>query len=144
MGILDRVFGPSVSGLKRRRDTKGLIALLGHQNWRKAAAAAEALGELGDLQATEPLLGALRARTGASAPAAAALGQLRDPRAVEALIEMLDAPSDFLREAVILSLGAIGDSRASPALIRLLEDPTKKAGKAEAALTLGVMGELGQ
>ena len=50
---------PDVSGLRARRDVDGLIEALRHSNPSIRRAAAEALGELGDVRAKVPLHTAL-------------------------------------------------------------------------------------
>ena len=50
---------PDVSGLRARQDVDGLIEALRHPNASIRRAAAEALGELGDVRAKVPLHAAL-------------------------------------------------------------------------------------
>jgi HEAT repeat protein len=87
--------------------------------------AAQALGEIKDWRAVEPLVAALRdpaipVRTSA----ARALGEMRDPRAVEPLIAALSDPSFNVRQEAAASLGLIGDQRAVGPLLKLAWDET--------------------
>lgn len=86
--------------------------------------AAEALGEIGDESAVEPLIAALldedehvRWR------AAGSLGLLGDERAVEPLIAALQDEDAFVRKVAAGSLGDIGDERALGPLIDVLDNP---------------------
>jgi len=73
-------------------------------------AAAEALGQLGDARAVDPLLQSLSADGPSLQTAAAtALGKLGDKRAVEPLMTFLCAMSDFKREAAAEALGQLGE-----------------------------------
>ncbi len=138
--FLSRIFAPSVSTLKSRRDVQGLVALLADRNWKKASEAAVALGELGDSQATEALIATMRSESGASVDAANALGKLCDRRAVDPLIGLLESNNDALRRAAVAALGKMADPRVVPALMTLVADPKKTSAKPEAAMTLGLMG----
>ena len=84
--------------------------------------AAQALGEIGDPRAVEPLINALNDRDwivrGASAEA---LGKIGDPRAVEPLIRALDDDEWSSRNKVIEALGNIQDIRVVKPLIRALK-----------------------
>ena len=74
------------------------------------AAAARALGQLGDTRATAPLIELLRSdrQWFVRVAAAAALGNLEDPAATTALIEQLDADEWDLRNAAARGLVALG------------------------------------
>ncbi len=82
--------------LESQKDVKGLIALL--QQDALAADAAQALGDLANKQAVEPLIAALK-----NAPekktrrsAAEALGKMKDARAVQPLIDTLSDRDQIL------------------------------------------------
>ncbi len=90
--------------------------------------AAEALGNLKNPDAVDPLIAALNARDKTlNEEAARALGKIGDPRAVEALIVLLKRNYNYLegsrkdynkiKYAVIEALGNIGDPRAIEPLI---------------------------
>ena len=55
-----RFFKPNVQKLEERRDVPGLIKALTHRNQDVRDAAAKALGHIGDAQAANPLVAALK------------------------------------------------------------------------------------
>jgi len=81
-------FRPDVNELREKKDVEGLIRALGYErSWHVRVNAAEALGELKDSRAVEPLLQALRDEdSGVRWSASAALGELKDTRAVDPLM----------------------------------------------------------
>ena len=103
--------------------------------------AAEALGEIGDERAVEPLIHALKDRDKAVRwKAAEALGEIGDERAVEPLIHALkDKDRAWVHCQVAEALGEIRDERAVEPLIQALNDENKDVhwGAAEA------LGEIG-
>lgn len=132
--------------IKSSRDVDFLVAELKYHypgdSQGKRAAAAGALGQLGDARAVEPLIAALESRTDKTwlreemgiydgkesllKAAAKALGQLGDSRAVEPLIDTLEnrSPPFFwgARPAAARALGQLGDARAVEALKAALEN----------------------
>ncbi len=110
----------TVRKLQEVRDVPGLIKALGARDRHKAAAAAHALGEIGDARAVESLLAVIQERETSYAvqlSAADALGQIGNVRAVQPLIAMLeDEKTPNLRAAVARALGQIGDARAVDSL----------------------------
>ena len=95
------------------------------------AAAAEALGAIGDPQAVPALIQALGDSDSAVRRAAAeALGKLGDPQAIPALIQALGDSDRDVRRAAAEALGAIGDPQAVPALIQALGDDWDDARRA--------------
>jgi hypothetical protein len=87
--------------------------------------AADALGEIGDPSAVEPLIGALEDDFDSEVreSAADALGMIGAPRAVEPLIGVLENDSDSdVRRLVADALGKIGDARAVGPLVTALEN----------------------
>ena len=60
MGIFDGLFKPNVERLQEKKNVKGLIKALRHKDRRVRSEAAEALGEIGDKRAVEPLIQALK------------------------------------------------------------------------------------
>jgi len=82
---------PSIEKLKAKRDVDGLIKELKYDEKYSGGdyernAAAEALGQIGDERAVEPLIAALNEYRGPRIAAANALGQFRNERALKALI----------------------------------------------------------
>jgi HEAT repeat protein len=101
------------------------ISSLAASHWKTRWQAAQALGELGDVRAVEPLLKALDdSNQWVRIVAAEALGQVRDRGATETLIYALSDNSIWVRRASVVALGQIGDPRAtSPLMERLLRPP---------------------
>lgn len=84
--------------------------------------AANALGDIKDARAVEPLLAALQVKD-LQFHAARSLGEIKDPRAVEPLIAALkDSDSEF-REQAAQSLGKLKDPRAVEPLIAVIKAP---------------------
>jgi HEAT repeat protein len=103
---------------------------------------AEALGEIGDKAAVQPLIDALSDKsTDVQYVAAKSLGLLADVRAVEPLIEKLKSDEKWVRRGSAHALGLIGDKRAVDPLIALLSDPHHDV-RAEASWSLGRLGEV--
>ena len=131
----------SIPGMKAARDVRGLIRLLKHRDLDVQYGAAEALGEIGDSGAVEPLIAALKndEYVGVRWKAAEALSKIGAP-SVEALIGALRHPDDDVRWKAVIALGEIGDPRAIGSLISLLCDEDRFV-KSHAALALGTIGE---
>jgi HEAT repeat protein len=131
----------SIPGMKAARDVRGLIRLLKHRDLDVQYGAAEALGEIGDSGAVEPLIAALKndEYVGVRWKAAEALSKIGAP-SVEALIGALRHPDDDVRWKAAIALGEIGDPRAIGPLIILLCDEDRFV-KSHAALALGAIGE---
>jgi HEAT repeat protein len=120
-----------------------LSAALRNPDEEVSRAAAEALGQLKDPRALEPLA---RTLDDAAAPAwlrydvARALEALGDWRAVPALLRALQAPDPALRRLAAQALGVLRSPEALPGLLQALDD--EQAGVREAvAETLGRLGE---
>jgi HEAT repeat protein len=164
MSFLQRIIGPpTAEDLEENQDVEGLIAAL-DRSITECQAAVEALGQLGDEGATEPLVAVLRGNDMRKS-AARALGQIGAAQAVGPLISALDdipqvaaealaeigAPSveplvsalqtrDLkVRWAVAGTLAEIG-APAVKSLIGLLEDSRKDLHPA-AAWALGQTGD---
>ena len=118
MGIFDRLFKPNVERLREKKDVKGLIKALRHEDVRKEAA--EALVNIGE-PAVEPLIQALKDEySDVREEAARALGRIGDKRAVEPLIQALKDNIDVQRRAA-WALRKIGEPAVEP-LIQALKD----------------------
>ncbi len=147
------LFGPpNVQQLKAKRDVQGLFKALGYQkDWHVRASAAQALGELGDRHAVEPLIASLKESDGNVQQAAAqALGQLGDTRAVEPLIASLEFKwmqpyYFFVQRAAVQALGKLKDRRAVDPLIALINIKSRqnevKLVQRAAAEALGNFGD---
>jgi HEAT repeat protein len=146
------LFGsPDIQKMKAKRDVKGLIKALNYKNDHIQREAALALGEIGDKQAVEPLIAALKDTipykgsysyevgiTGVRSHAAKALGKIGDPRAVDMLlIFALGYGNDILTSSCIEALGMIGDESAVVALIQLLKDSRNDYKTIEALIKAG-------
>lgn len=107
--------------LKERRAVGVLIATLQDNAtvWDAAGDAAWALGEIGDVQAIEPLIWALEYPY-VALRAIESLAKLNDRRAVEPLIRFLERTGD---SSVATVLGNFGDRRAVEPLIAALQHP---------------------
>jgi len=133
--------GNRIAGLEAALDVRGLIRLLTHYDPDIRYKAAEALGEIGDPGAVEPLARLLNGEelSGIRWKAAEALGKIGKP-SVEPLIAALRHPDDDVRWKAAITLGEIGDPRAIDPLIRLLSDEDRFV-KGRAALALGMIGK---
>lgn len=104
---------PNVEKLKEKRNVKGLIRALSHDDVSVRQGASQALGQIGDTQAVEPLIGAASdgdARVRVTV--AKALGQIGDARALPLLVNLLNDEEGNVRAAAVWALGNIGDVRA--------------------------------
>jgi HEAT repeat protein len=134
-------FGTDVKKLKDTRNVQGLILALKNKDPKVQYDAAEALGELGDNRAVEPLATALRndELSGVRWKAAEALSKIGAP-SVMALIGALQHGDEDVRWKAAVALGEIGDQRAIEPLMVLLCDEDRFV-KSHAALALGRIGE---
>lgn len=83
--------GPNIEKLKVKRDVPGLVMALGNTDPRIRSAATKALGEIGDVNAVEPLRKALLDESNSVCLAAInALGEIGDARAVKTLEALLN------------------------------------------------------
>ncbi len=135
------IFGPDIKKLTKKRNLQGLIHALRNKDPKIQYDAAEALGEIGDIQAIEPLVTALTQNelSGVRWKAAEALSKIGVP-AVDALIGALRHSDDDVRWKAAIALGEIGDQRAINPLISLLCDEDRFV-KSRAAYALGLIGE---
>lgn len=127
-----------------------LITLLTTAGWGVRRSAAEALGQIGDARAVEPLVRAhIDDDVSVAEAAGDALGKIGGPRAVEVLsrtvtyclspaaLPSYPASADSVRRSAARALGQIGDANAVRPLISALRDPGVRA----AAIT--ALGQIG-
>ena len=135
------LFGTDVKKLKESRNVQGLIFALQHKDPTVQYDAAEALGEIGDNLAIEPLLVALKndETGGVRWKAAEALSKLGTP-AVAGLINALQHDDEDVRWKAAIALGEIGDPKAIPSLINLLGDDDRYV-RGRSAFALSMIGE---
>jgi len=137
------LFGPpNIEKMMNNRDVKGLVKVLkGEADPQLRAQAVQALLQIGDRQAVEPLYEALNDdNRGVQALSAIALGYFGDSRAVEGLIDTVDIGG----EISIKLLGMLGGSEAVRPLIRIIENSyhaKSDAGIIAAAQALGNLGD---
>lgn len=125
-----------------------LIARLQKTPWYSGerVAVAEALGQIGDPRAIEPLMAELNSTSHVPVreATAAALGEIGDARPVEQLIEIVEdhLADDRVQLAAAEALDKIGDPRAAKALIPLLEEvgTGEREFREAARLALGKFG----
>ena len=112
-----------------------LFSALSDKDARIRAAAAEALGEVGDRSAVEPLGKALAGDddSGVREAAAEALGELGSPNAVPVLRAGLRDGDAEVREAVVDALADIGGPEAERVLRQALADSDEDVRDAAAA-----------
>ena len=135
------LFGTDVKKLRESRNVQGLIFALQHKDPTVQYDAAEALGDIGDERAVEPLLAALKndETGGVRWKAAEALSKLGTP-AVSGLISALQHDDDDVRWKAAIALGEIGDPKAILPLINLLCDDDRYV-RSRAAYALSMIGE---
>lgn len=104
-----------------KRPVKSLIEALGDKDSIVRQVAAEALGEIGDPMAIEPLVKALKSEDG-NVYAAVALAEIGEP-ALDALIKALEDRDENVRRVAAFGLGRTGDERAVKPLKLHLRDP---------------------
>jgi HEAT repeat protein len=139
--LRDRIItSVNVRKLQENHDVRGLVHALDHKDPAIQYQAVEALGELGDPAAVEPLAQALRGDeySGVRWKAAEALAKIGPP-AMNALIDALDDPDDDVRWKAAIALGEIGDPRAVAPLIRTLSDQDRFV-QSRAAQALAMIG----
>jgi len=133
----------ALGNLRDPSSTPTLIEALTDPSPAVRVAAANALGAIGDRQATQALLPLLRDRHNEQARTAAinALGKLQDASAVDDLLEIANDESDVwaVRKASVEALGEIRDTRAVDCLVNTLSDQYATVREAS-ALALGKIG----
>lgn len=158
-------FKPNIKKMKAKGDVEGLIEALKHKDWRVQWDAAEALGEVGDARAVEPLIQALKdvyfveskfqddervhvARLLGVGQGMVVIGEVALPAlfkigepAIESLIQALKDKEHVVRLGAARVLGEIGDARAVEPLIEVLKHKDKEV-RESAAEALGELGDL--
>lgn len=134
----------------RAAATPYLVALL-KEGGKVRAAAAMALGELGDPAAAAPLIQAVDLRYGgeriaethlANQRIAEALGKLRARAAVPVLLKLTKSPDGFTQVAAVDALGDVGDPAAVDTLIAIAtSDDAEPFTSKKALLALGKIGD---
>ncbi len=147
MGMLDSFKRDAektdVEKMTARRDVKGLMKALRHEDSTVRTRAAQALGEMGDAKAVGPLVQALRDDYyDVRARAAYALGKMGDAGAVGLVIQALKHEDAVVRARAAEALGKIRDAKAVGPLIQALRDKDEKV-RASAAYALGDIGGAG-
>jgi hypothetical protein len=141
MVVLDRLISrnPDIPGMVRRRDTAGLIGVLGSRDQDRVTDAIHALGSIGP-DATLPLVAALgRKDRDIRLGIISALVEIRDPRSVPPLVAMLGDPGSEVRWQAAIALGETADAAATALLLVALRDRDKyvRYGAALALLKCG-------
>ena len=134
----------SLADLRRPLDGRPLErvrAALGDEHASVRAAAALALGRVGNTDDRAALRGALADPVeGVVVEAALALGRLRDAEAVPALLPLLSGGEQASRVAAVAALGRIGEPAVVPALIVQLADPDSIV-RGEVMRSLSTLGD---
>ena len=136
---------PNIAKLRKKGDVPGLIrALRDATDVSVQKNAVEALGEVGDPQAIEPLIAACDGVTNGDLllTMAATLGTF-GARAVEPLLAVLENREAWvLRGCAAIALGKAGDARAVEPLIAVLENTKEEMGaRGRAAEALGQLAD---
>lgn len=103
------------------------------------AAAAVALGRIGDPAATDALIEVLADPFNTGTAASTALGRLSPPP-VDRLVETMRDEDHWRRARAVVALGECGDASAFEAMAALLDDPEVPVRRAAAA-ALGKLGD---
>ena len=127
--------------LRKPEATEPLISTLhSNTNLLITCAIIDALGQIGDTRAIDPLITFLSHQESKIREcAAASLGGIRNARAVEPLIDALSDEQERVRWYAADSLGKIGNPVCVDALIKLLTDTSARV-RESAVTALGQMG----
>jgi HEAT repeat protein len=113
---------PDIAAMKRRKDYRGLLKALRHQDPDVQWQASAALSDLGADGMDHLLAGLKTWNKDIRLGIIEALGEIGDPKAVEPLIMLLEDRNNEIRWEAALALGAIGDTRAIGPLKGALKD----------------------
>ncbi len=134
---------PNIRELKERKDFKGLVRALEHDDSRVRSEAVKALSEVGGASAVPLLVNAIGSMRNDSSRSAAvrSLTGIGEP-AVMPLVQTLGNKSETVLFGVIEALGRIGDRRAVEPLGRLVREHREyHYVRREAVSALGKLGE---
>lgn len=130
------------NGIASGRAVEPLVQALNDQDANVRVNVAEALGDIKDPRAVDPLVYALNNDEdwGVRDQSVGSLGLIGDPRAIEPLIMALQDESETVRSSSALSLGRhFRDSRAVEPLIRALQEDDSPAVRWNAVDSLGML-----
>jgi hypothetical protein len=117
---------PDIPGLFNRKDVRGLMKLLAHQDYTVQWRAAEALGMLGPDALHTLLKGIHHKKREVRLGIVEALGDIRNCESVPVLTGLLkNDPGSEIRWAAAITLGEIRDASSVPALVEALKDGDK-------------------
>lgn len=120
----ERIFACNILGdIKDPKATDCLLALLTDEESNVRFAAAEAIGKIGNKEATMPILQYLYSRKDdpwEQFPLILTLGQLEDERSLLPLLSL--AENEILKQPVLQAISNIADERAIPYSIDILKD----------------------
>lgn len=137
------LFGsPDVEKLKAKGDIKGLIKALSYtKDQAVRQSAAEALGEMGDVRAVEPLLAALKGDESIRISAIKALGQIGDTRAVETLVAARASKDEKTAKAGLEALRQLGPAGVDAVIAVFQNTEEETVFRVMAAQALGQIGD---
>lgn len=115
-----------------------LVKALKHRSPGTRQSAACALGDIGDREATLPLIDAL---DNVGWAAAKALGRIADPRAGEALQEACRSPNGDLRRCATDALAKMFGSQDAQTIASLVEKIRTCSAEGQVGLALSLIGE---
>ena len=145
MGMLDSILKVNTDEMKAKRDLPALFkALSNRRNVYLRRDAAQALGEIGDAAAMEPLIGALKdPKRDVRDAAVVAIGELGgDPRAVEVVAGNLQSGKSIERDEAASALGKMRHEAGMEYLLPALKDQDFFVRRS-AAVSLGQIGHPG-
>lgn len=138
-------FKPDIQKMLKTKQVWHLIKALQHPDFEIRYQAVEALGELRDNNAVEPLIALLRYDKGQyrdweiRAAAALSLGKLGDTQAIEPMRRVFQQDVSRVRACAAWALGALGDLQAVEGLIAALADKDELVQE-HSATALGLIG----
>lgn len=128
--------------ISEQRDSEPYVTVVfGFSGGEVREGAARALGQIGDVQAIDPLVQALQdEEPSVRRIVAEALGKIGDAQAVEPLVRVLADGSCWVRRKAAVALGCIGDPRAVEPLMDALADQDRSVQQG-IVLALGQLGQ---
>ncbi|NQT89905.1 MAG: HEAT repeat domain-containing protein [Candidatus Omnitrophica bacterium] len=136
----------AVEALGKLKHRGAVSFLIDYLDETGSAAAAVALGEIGDRRATRPLIKALRSggplrEFTLEEKAADGLCKMADPAAVKPLLRLAQSDRSSVAVKAITALGEIRDKKTSALLIEILEDEDRDDSvRGAAAIAAGKVG----